>query len=254
MKKSIQKTVVKKAINREDWLNKAKDLLVEFVFLPAGIKVHNKIRISIGFMSKGATKSNANKHTLGQCCPTQMSADNVNEIILNIDRDNELEMLATLTHEIIHAVDNNVNGHNHVFAGYMEKVGLEGIPTATVAGERLNGILKQIAKKLGKFPGKALTVPHIPADTRNIKVTCSCCEYEPLIIRASAQQILTFNNTCLRSGKNGALLVEFKPKHKNNAFKSKKDAVRVPLDFFTEAMRLVKEKQGKKGNNGYYRN
>ena len=59
MNKSIQKTVVKKAINREDWLNKAKDLLVEFVFLPAGIKVHNKIRISIGFMSKGATKSNA---------------------------------------------------------------------------------------------------------------------------------------------------------------------------------------------------
>ena len=254
MKKQSKKTVVNKAINREAWLTQAVELLKSDVFKPAGIDVHKKIRVSVGFMKNGATKRNAHKHTLGQCCPNSWNKDGVNEIILNIDRDEPLEMLATLTHEIIHAVDNNVNGHNHVFAGYCNKVGLEGIPTSTVAGKRLNGILKRISKKLGKFPGKALVVPHNPADTRNIKLTCDegCC-VEPLVLRASASQLLDFVNRCPKSQNTDTLLVEFKPKHKNNAFKTCVKPVQVPLDIFQTQMHLVKEKQGNKGKNGYYK-
>ena len=250
--KQSKKTV---AINREAWLTQAVDLLKSDVFKPAGIKVNPKlIRVSVGFMVTGATKRNAHKHTLGQCCPQSYSGDGVNEIILNIDRDEPIGMLATLTHEIIHAVDNNVNGHNHIFAGYCDKVGLEGKPTSTVAGKRLNGILKRISKKLGKFPGKALTVPHNPADTRNIKLTCDegCC-VEPLVLRASASQLLDFVNRCPKSQNTDTLLVEFKPKHKNNAFKTCVKPVQVPLDIFQTQMHLVKEKQGNKGKNGYYK-
>lgn len=249
MKKQSIKVVV---INREDWLTQAVELLKSDVFKPAGIDVHKKIRVSVGFMKNGATKRNAHKHTLGQCCPQSYTKDKVNEIILNIDKDKPLQMLATLAHEIIHAVDNNVNGHNHIFAGYMKKIGLEGIPTSTVAGKSLNGILKRIAKKLGKFPGKALIVPHNPADTRNIKLTCVGCCSTPLVLRASASQLLYFVNCCPKSQNTDTLVVEFKPKYKNNAFKSCVKPVQVPLDIFQAQMFLVKEKQGNKGKNGYY--
>jgi len=56
-------------------------------------------------------------------------------------------------------------------------VGLEGKPTATVAGEQLRAKLGEIAEELGEYPHKALT-PNAEIkkqSTRMIKVSCFYC-------------------------------------------------------------------------------
>ena len=45
----------------------------------------------------------------------------------------------------------------------------------------------------------------------------------------------------------------FKLGRENNAFKTCVKPVQLPLDIFQTQMHLVKEKQGNKGKNGYYK-
>jgi len=109
-----------------------------------------------------------------------------------------LNMLATLTHELIHYTDNCASGHKGHFAKTARAAGLIGKLTATQAGPELTQQLQHIIDAYGPIPHAALT----PANsgkkkqtTRMIKVTCKNCGFN---FRASAKQInmLHDKSTC----------------------------------------------------------
>lgn len=89
-------------------------------------------------------------------------------------------MLATLLHEIIHAICGPEVGHKGAFKRIALAVGLEGKMTAAVAGAELTKRLNALAKTLGAYPHKALSGRSVKKkqSTRMIKVIAeSCCEY-----------------------------------------------------------------------------
>ena len=94
-------------------------------------------------------------------------------------------MLATLTHELVHAVDDCQNGHKAPFKRIATSVGLEGKMTATHAGERLNAQLVELAESLGTYPHSLLTPPDPKKrpGSRLLKCSCSACGYTVRVTR-----------------------------------------------------------------------
>jgi hypothetical protein len=74
-------------------------------------------------------------------------------------------VLATLVHEVVHAVDRNENGHGAPFKKIATKVGLVGKMTATTAGEELEQKIEGWVKKLGDYPhAKLSAMTRVEAD------------------------------------------------------------------------------------------
>jgi len=168
------------------WFEKATQELSDKVFRPHGFKVPKNIRINVSEM-KTANKTHGHT-TLGRCYPTAYTrgtADNpspkaevVNIIQMNIattGKDNSVDVLDTLAHELIHAIDDNKSGHKKggAFDKMARTIGLEGKLTSTYAGEELKGRLNGIVKTIGKFPLRQVNLEGLRRDTnRNLKVVC----------------------------------------------------------------------------------
>lgn len=154
-------------MNRETWLTTAIHALVPLfdaqeISLPP-------VRVSCGFPGGRGSKAS----TIGQCWNTAASTDEVSQIFISPVLDDKVQVLATLVHELIHAVDNCESGHKGPFAKMAKAMGLTGKMTATVAGEDLVKDLE--ALDLPDYPHAAL-VPGAGGGkkdgTRMIKVIC----------------------------------------------------------------------------------
>ena len=86
-------------MNREEWLNNCKELLVEYIFKPEKITVHKAIRISPGWPF-----AERNGKVKGQCFDTTASKDGHNEIFISPRIEEADKACHVLAHEIIHAV------------------------------------------------------------------------------------------------------------------------------------------------------
>lgn len=165
-------------LNREAWLEQAVAELRP-IFLGHGYTVP-ELRVSVGWPSSGglATK----KKTIGQCWYGTMASDGKPQLFISPlldDPKSEQGVLATLVHEVVHTVAGPDAKHGPKFKKVMDKVGLTGKPTATVAGEDLLARLAQLADKLGPFP-HARIVPNTvrkPQTTRMRKCECSQCGF-----------------------------------------------------------------------------
>lgn len=160
--------------NRETWLGRAARELAETVFVEQEVP---PLRISVGWPGG---RSNRNR-TIGQCWTTGSSADGVNQIFLSPIRgeDDTQNVLGTLAHEMIHAIDDCESGHRGEFAKIAKGVGF--LPKLTSSDNRsddLNAVLDEIAEKIGPFPHAALATMTRAADepkkqgTRMVKLTC----------------------------------------------------------------------------------
>ena len=136
---------------REQWLETAIELMKpHFAESIPGVEFP-KVRVSVGWPG--------GKHgprTIGQCWAPFTAADNVSQIFISPVLDDELVVLATLAHELIHAIDENKSGHKGAFGAMACAIGLEGRLTATVAGETLSAVLATILEKLGAYPHAAI--------------------------------------------------------------------------------------------------
>lgn len=163
--------------NREAWLIDAvkhlSDLLEEDV---------PPVRVSVGWPGGRSRKG----VTIGQCWPTAAAEDGVCQIFLSPIRggDRTIDILGTLLHEIIHAVDDCKSGHRGNFARIAKGVGF--VPKLTSSDNRsdeLNEALSAIAERMGYFPHSAITTLTRAADqpkkqaTRMLKLTAPCCGY-----------------------------------------------------------------------------
>lgn len=163
-------------LDRETWLTECAQFILDDQLAPLCDIPATPFRISIGFPSGRPSK------VLAQCWKHEASADGVNEIFVSPTVDDSIEILAALTHELIHFTDNCESGHQNHFARVARKVGLEGKLTATVAGADLKQRLQQYVDLLGPIPHAKLDATKSgkkKQGTRMIKVECvnTACEF-----------------------------------------------------------------------------
>lgn len=166
-------------MNREQWLTDAVAKLTPF-FRGAGLEVP-ELRVSCGFPSKGglATK----KKVIGECWDGLCAADGKPQLFISpmlCDAATAQGVLATLVHEMVHASIGTKAKHGPKFKRAMKLVGLEGKPTATVAGEllveRFKGIMSELVVSYPHSELKSIKERKVQT-TRMHKAECDCCGY-----------------------------------------------------------------------------
>ena len=158
---------------REQYFAAAIPLLQRQVFTPAGLTLPSNVRVGVGTLN--SRKAGA-RHTLGVCFPVAWSADSTIEITMSPVIEDACELLSTLCHELIHAIDGNKNGHRGPFRRMALDIGLTGKMTETEAGDDLNATLETIVKELGPYPHAKLdTSVRKKQGTRMMKVQCTSC-------------------------------------------------------------------------------
>lgn len=168
---------------REIWFNKALPLLDDLVFKPVKEKIPDLVRIGVGSLNGRKTK------TLGVCFSQAASEQKTIEITLNPTLNDTQEVLAVLCHEVIHAIDNDLNGtglwgHKGQFRKIALSIGLEGKMTSTVAGKDLTEKIDSIIEKIGKYPHATMKFLPAKQGTRLLKILCGCS----FSFRVSAKQ------------------------------------------------------------------
>jgi len=167
---------------REEWLMRAV-VHLEPIFQRGGYQIP-KVKVSIGFPSTGAK----GRH-LGQCWGSKASEDGINQIFIAPNQADPIEVLDTLTHELVHAVDDCKSGHGEGFKRIATDVGLKGPMRSAGAGEYLKQDLIRIAEALGHFPHAKLLIAR-GASRAGIKrpgAKCAKCGYEIVMMKRYLQ-------------------------------------------------------------------
>ena len=165
-------------LTREQWLQNAV-VAMEPLFKEKGYKIP-AVRVSCGWPSTG---TRGKCPSIGEAWPKQAASDKVAQLFISPvlkDESDPCGVLATLVHEVVHAVVGNENKHNKVFGKCARSVGLEGKLTATSAGEELTVSMKTWTAKLGNYPHAALKMGMRPTKkqtTRMLKCVCAECGY-----------------------------------------------------------------------------
>jgi hypothetical protein len=165
----------KPAVTREEWLIQASKLLAKELFTPVGLKVPAKLRVSVGQPFGRGSKGSA----IGQCWFPESSADAHHELFVSPTLSDPLRILDVLTHELLHAALPLGTGHRGKFLRGCALLGLEGKPTATVAGSDLAKTLKRLRRQLPRLKHGALSAASGPRKqgTRQLKCECPKCGY-----------------------------------------------------------------------------
>lgn len=171
-------------MNREQWLNEAVKKLSSGIFKENKLKVPD-VRVSVGFPfgARGVK-------VIGEHWAPDASIDKKGSIFISPIKDDGVQVLAILVHELVHAAVGNHEGHGKVFKKAALAVGLEGKMRATTAGEELTKKLTVIVKELGKYPHAELRPGKGPTKkqaTRMVKMECESCGY---IARAALTPII----------------------------------------------------------------
>jgi hypothetical protein len=95
---------------------------------------------------------------IGQCWSTQSSEDARNQKFISLALCEPVDVLDTLVHELIHAVDNCAHKHGKEFKKMALGLGLKGPMRSAGAGPDLKARLQGIALALGTYPHARLKV------------------------------------------------------------------------------------------------
>lgn len=158
--------------NRETWLNQITAQYIRPHFEQAGYTIPNNIRMSCSLTGR--------KKAIGIIYSANASQDSTHEIFISPTLADNTSVVATLIHELAHAVVGLENGHNRTFGKCAHAVGLEGKLTATVASAKLGETIAQWCNALGDYPHAVLSDTHSGGKkqtTRLIKCECVKCGY-----------------------------------------------------------------------------
>lgn len=161
---------------REEWLTKATNLIIKQVFEPHELRMPPILRVACGLLPS---------KWLGACANPEYADDGACHIWVSPEAGSgqEMEILGTLTHELVHAhcfaegfMDHK---HGHPFSSVIRTVGLEGKPSQATAheGTELWATLEGIAASLGTYPHKPLRKK--PKKTRQSEVLTFVSETDP---------------------------------------------------------------------------
>ena len=126
---------------------------------------------------------------VGQCWPTTRSEDLVNEIYISPVHSDPVEVLDTLTHELVHAVDDCQHRHGKEFKEIALAVGLQGKMREASAGPQLRLRLQSIATvmttELGPYPHAKLAVGGTiyEQSRKPARAECPRCKFKISMLR-----------------------------------------------------------------------
>ena len=167
-----------KTATREQWLKEA-ILALTPLFKEKGYAVP-KCHVSCGFASTDVKRGH-----IGQCWSTKASADKMNQIFISPGLSDSVEVLDTLMHELVHAVDDCQNKHGPIFKKMALKLGMKGTMRSAGAGPELKVKLEKIAASLGTYPHAKLNVPRKVIDRRpRPRAKCSECGFTVPMLKA----------------------------------------------------------------------
>lgn len=162
-------------MTREEWLMRAVERIGK-LFVERDLPALPAVRVSVGWPGGRAKRA-----AIGQCWSTASARDGVSQIFISPVLEDAPTVLATLVHELVHAVDDCQSGHRGEFARLAKRAGLTGKMTATVAGDALAVELAGIGALLGEYPHAALTSTAVTGTpkqtTRYLKCECPECGY-----------------------------------------------------------------------------
>ena len=162
-----------KHTTRESWLLAAVDLLRP-IFLAKNHIVPKDVLVSCGFASTGKKS-----HHIGQCWSKRSSANEVNQIFISPTLDEPVEVLDTLLHELVHAVDDCQHKHGKEFKKIALSLGMQGPMRSAGAGPEMKEKLLQLAAKLDSYPHGKLKVAHHKVISRSRpSAKCPQCGYQ----------------------------------------------------------------------------
>jgi hypothetical protein len=180
-------TAKKRFETREEWLNAAAALLSDMIAEKTDLKPASRILVSAGW-----PRRDRGGKVIGQCYPSKTSMG-VNHVFISPTQSSPTRVLDVLLHELVHAADDCQSAHKGPFTKAIRSLGLEGKPTATVAGKELTTTLKGLVKELGPYPHSVLTAgdygPAKPQKTRMLKIECPAKKECGFICRATRAQI-----------------------------------------------------------------
>lgn len=157
---------------REAWLHRAIDELRPR-FEAACLTLPSVIHVSVG-LPKG-------RNVIGQCWHGDRSEDGNQHVFISPVLVEPVEVLDTLTHELIHVVMPSDVGHKKAFVKAGAALGMtEGRAKSLGAGPELAHWLRtELAPKLGEYPHSKLdtTSQAKPQGTRLLKAECAICGY-----------------------------------------------------------------------------
>jgi hypothetical protein len=159
---------------REAWLGRAANALAAEFLTEETVP---PLRISVGWPGGRSNR----QRTIGQCWSTTSSEDGVNQIFMSPIRGEAetVNVLGTLLHEMIHAVDDCKSGHSGNFIVIARSMGLKAKWTTSAnRTEELTERLTALAADLGAFPhapllqGQAADAPKKQTGSRMLKIQC----------------------------------------------------------------------------------
>jgi hypothetical protein len=169
-------------LTREAWLLFAVGHLAP-IFNEAG---YNVPRVRVACAIPATSKRGS---AVGQCWPTSRSADGVNEIFISPVYHDAIEVLDTLAHELVHAVDDCQNRHGKEFKTIALAVGLQGKMREASAGPqlkaRLTGIAEAMLNELGPYPHARLSVggAMYEQSRKPARAECPRCKFKVSMLR-----------------------------------------------------------------------
>lgn len=163
---------------REGWLQNAVEQLRP-LFLSKGHVIPVGVMVSCGFPSTGLRS-----HHIGQCWSSKTSADARNQIFISPTLQDPVEVLDTLVHELVHAVDDCKHKHGKEFKKIALSLGMVGPMRSAGAGPKLKEQLINMAPGLGVYPHGKLQMSHrkVTAKARP-KAKCEKCGYQVPMFR-----------------------------------------------------------------------
>jgi hypothetical protein len=128
--------------------------------------------VSVGW-PKGSRKA------IAQCWKRQQSEAGVNEIFITPELNDSTEVLAALTHELIHAMDDCASGHKGAFASLAKAIGFEAPLTELHPSDDLTAALQLFVDEHGDIPHAKLSgSAKKKQTTRMLKIECGNCGFK----------------------------------------------------------------------------
>jgi len=157
---------------RESWLEAAV-LALGPLFSAKGYVIP-PCKVSVGFASTGTLHGH-----IGQCWSTKSCANGINQVFISPILADAFEVLDTLVHELIHAVDDCEHKHGKEFKKMALKLGLKGPMRSASAGAELKDQLVEIGQALGPYPHGALKVTRRTRPTlKRPRAKCEKCDFQ----------------------------------------------------------------------------
>ena len=167
---------------REEWLNVASILLLDELGGVCSIRADLDVKISVGF----APNTKTNSRVRGVCFSRAASESRLNEIYISPVINDTLDVLAVLLHELIHAIDDCVSGHQGEFSKRSRAMGFLPPLTSSRPNAQLLEKLQAVKTAIGDFPHAKIAMHGFKQESRSLKCVCADCDFR---FQASITQI-----------------------------------------------------------------